>query len=102
MRILVRLMPIFGYDPHKFGLNQDIDLVDIAAVDYPIHARITIRSVMEAKASAAACHASQQGGGSRGILGVLMRLFGSKEDFTRAFPPAPDSLKENDLFADVE
>jgi LmbE family N-acetylglucosaminyl deacetylase len=102
LRILVRLMPLFGYDPQKFGVNKDIDLVDIAAVDYPIHARIQIRPVMEAKAKASACHASQQGGGAGGVLGFLLRLFGSREEFMRAFPPAPDSLKEYDLFADVE
>ncbi|MGD2161735.1 MAG: PIG-L deacetylase family protein [Anaerolineales bacterium] len=102
MRILVRLMPLFGRDPHRFGVNKDIDLVDIAAVDYPIHARIQIRSVTDIKAQASACHASQQGGGSDGIFRFLLRLFGSREEFMRAYPPAPDSLSETDLFTGVE
>lgn len=102
MRILVRLMPIFGQDPHQFGVNNDIDLVDIAEVDYPIHARIQVRSVMDEKARASACHASQQGGGSGGIFGFVLRLFGSQEQFMRAYPPAGDSLRESDLFAGIE
>jgi LmbE family N-acetylglucosaminyl deacetylase len=102
MRILLRLMPLFGHDPRKFGVNQDIDLVDIAGVDYPIHARIQVRSVKDLKARASACHASQQGGGSGGIFTFLLRLFGNREEFMRAFPPAADSLSENDLFAGVK
>lgn len=102
MRLLVRLMPLFGRDPHQFGINNDIDLVDIVSVDFPIHAQIQIRSVMEQKAQASACHASQQGGGSRGLFGFVMRLFGNREQFMRAYPPAPDSLRENDLFAGVK
>jgi LmbE family N-acetylglucosaminyl deacetylase len=102
MRLLVRLMPLLGRDPHQFGINKDIDLVDIASVDYPIHAQIQVRSVMEQKAQASACHASQQGGGSGGLFGLVMRLFGNKEQFMRAYPPAPDSLQENDLFAGVK
>ena len=102
MRILVRLMPLFGQNPRQFGVNNDIDLVDIAEVDYPIHASIQIRSVMDEKARASACHASQQGGGSGGIFTFLLRLFGNHEQFMRAYPPAPDDLLESDLFAGIE
>lgn len=102
MRILVRIMPVFGRNPREFGVNKDIDLVDIAAVDYPIHASIQIRSVMEQKAQASACHASQQGGGSGGLFGMAMRILGSHEQFMRAYPPAPDSLREDDLFAGLD
>ncbi len=101
MRLLVRVMPIFGHNPRAFGVNQDIDLVDIAAVDYPIHTSIQIRSVMEEKERASACHASQQGGESGGLFRFALRLFGSRELFMRAYPPAPDSLREYDLFAGV-
>jgi N-acetyl-1-D-myo-inositol-2-amino-2-deoxy-alpha-D-glucopyranoside deacetylase len=102
MRVLVRLMPLFGQDPHRFGINEDIDLVDIAKVDYPIHARIQVRSVMQEKAQASACHASQQGGSSGGLFRSFLRIFGSREQFMRAFPPASDSLQESDLFAGIK
>mgnify|MGYP001048164013 CR=1 FL=1 len=102
MRLLVRIMPVFGRNPREFGVNKDIDLVDIAKVDYPIHASIQIRSVMEEKEKASACHASQQAGGSGGLFGFMMRVFGSREQFMRAYPPAPDSLEENDLFAGIK
>lgn len=98
MRMMIRLMPLFGRNPREFGMNKDIDLVDIAAVDYPIHAQIQIRPVLEEKAQASACHASQAGGSSGGIFGLLLRLFGSKELFSRAHPPAERALREKDLF----
>jgi N-acetyl-1-D-myo-inositol-2-amino-2-deoxy-alpha-D-glucopyranoside deacetylase len=102
MRILVRLMPLFGQNPREFGVNKDIDLVDIAAVDYPIHTHIQVRSVLEEKSQASACHASQQGGSSGGIFRLLLRLFGSKELFMRAYPPSPGKLHETDLFEGLE
>lgn len=102
LRMLVKLMPLFGQNPREFGMNKDIDLVDIAEVEYPINAAIQIRSVMERKAKASACHASQQGGSSGGIFGMFMRLLGGKELFMRAHPPAPESLRETDLFDGVD
>jgi LmbE family N-acetylglucosaminyl deacetylase len=102
MRTLVRVMPILGNNPREFGVNKDIDLLDIVAVDFPIHAKIQIRSVMQEKAEASACHASQQGGASGRLFSIVMRLFGSHEQFMRAYPPAPDSLRESDLFAGVD
>ncbi|MDF1500630.1 MAG: PIG-L family deacetylase [Anaerolineales bacterium] len=98
MRLMVRLMPLFGQNPREFGINKDIDLTEIASVNYPIHANIQVRSVMSEKAEASACHASQHAGGSGGILGFALRFFGTKEPFMRAYPPAPDSLHERDLF----
>jgi CRISPR/Cas system-associated exonuclease Cas4 (RecB family) len=49
MRVAVKLMPLFGKDPHTFGSNGDIDATKIVEVDYPIHARIDVRSVIEKK-----------------------------------------------------
>ena len=101
MRAAVRLMPVFRRDPRRFGRNGDIDLVEIARHDFPIHARINIRPVLEIKSQASACHASQGGGPPRGLVGALLRLSGSKEDFMRAFPPAVGRIRETDLFDGV-
>ena len=102
VRLIVRLLPILGMDPRRFGKNHDIDLLELVKVDYPVHARINIRSVMEFKERAAACHASQLDHGFRqkGVIGWVVHQLSIEETFMRAYPPAPQKLHENDLFAD--
>lgn len=103
LRFGVRILPLFGIDPHKWGRNNDIDLVEVAKVDYPTHAVVDYRQVAQRKDEASACHASQ--GGSmmvRGVMGWLMRLFGRKENYMRAYPPPEPGRVEKDLFAGVE
>lgn len=103
LRLLNRLMSIMGHDPRRWGRNGDIDLVDIAAQDIPIHARLDIRPVAHIKKEAAACHASQQGGGPprNRFIDWMLQLEGQKEPFMRAYPPAPEGLREKDLFEGV-
>ena len=110
LKFAVKFLPIIGKDPHKFGSNGDIDLVPIAEVDFPTHARIDIRSVLKKKEKAGACHASQGGGRTPalaagasvggGIISLLMRLFSGTESFMRASPPVAQGEKvAKDLFA---
>jgi LmbE family N-acetylglucosaminyl deacetylase len=96
----VRLLKLFGKDPRKWGRNGDIDLVSLAEVDFPVHARIDFRSVAERKEKAGACHASQGGGQMRrGFVGMFFRMFDGVETFMRAYPPArPDGRVAKDLF----
>jgi LmbE family N-acetylglucosaminyl deacetylase len=102
LRMGVRLMPLFGKNPREFGLNKDIDLVSIAEVEYPVHARINYSPVMKQRADAVICHESQGGSSlSRGPFGWLRRLFGAREVFMRSYPPADNSVRESDLFAGV-
>jgi N-acetyl-1-D-myo-inositol-2-amino-2-deoxy-alpha-D-glucopyranoside deacetylase len=76
LKFAVKVLPLLGKDPHKFGSNGDIDLVPIAEVDFPTNARIDIRSVLKKKEQAGACHASQGGGRmGGGMISFLMRLF---------------------------
>lgn len=101
LRWTVRLMPLFGKDPTKFGQNADINLKELAEVDFPVHARLDVSSVSEIKKQAGAQHASQGGVGMRqGISGVLTRLFGEREEFMRAYPPVADGRYKiaKDLF----
>lgn len=102
LRIFVRLLPLFGSNPRQFGRNKDIDLVAITEHTFPIHARINYRSVAEKKQAAAACHRSQQDPGSSSIFRYVERIFGGVENFMRAYPPAPDTLRESDLFEGVD
>ena len=94
-------MPFFGKDPTKFGLNQDVNLRELAEVDFPVHARVDIKSVAEIKREAGRQHASQ--GGTqirRGWMGLLTKLLGEREEFMRAYPPVVDGKNKiaNDLF----
>ncbi|MGA2490011.1 MAG: PIG-L deacetylase family protein [Anaerolineales bacterium] len=101
MKVAVKLLPLFGRDPHKFGTNGDIDIAAIAEVDFPTHARINIRSVQDKKEKAGACHASQGGGRMGGnLVGFVMRIFNGTESFMRAYPPVENGEKvAKDLLA---
>ncbi len=102
LRLAVRVMPLFGMNPHTFGRNGDIDLAEVAREDFPIHARIDFREVAQAKTQATACHASQGGPPTSGLLGWAFQLAGGKETFMRVQPPATPRLSERDLFAGVD
>jgi LmbE family N-acetylglucosaminyl deacetylase len=97
----VKILPLLGKDPHKFGTNGDIDMAAIAEVDFPTNARINIHSVLKKKEQAGACHASQGGGRmGGGVVSFFMRLFSGTESFMRAYPPVGQGEKvTKDLFA---
>jgi LmbE family N-acetylglucosaminyl deacetylase len=95
-----RLMSLVGKDPTKFGRNGDINLKELAEVDFPVHVRLDIRSVAEIKNEAGACHSSQGGGQMRrGLMGLISKAFGEHEDYMRAFPSVDSGFKRlTDLF----
>lgn len=95
----VRIMPLFGRDPKKFGRNGDIDLTDLL-VDFPIHVRLDLRSVSQIKSHASEQHASQGGGQMRrGLMRFITRFMGDREDYMRAYPTVNGSFKrQRDLF----
>jgi N-acetyl-1-D-myo-inositol-2-amino-2-deoxy-alpha-D-glucopyranoside deacetylase len=104
LRLAVRLMPVFGQDPHRFGRNKDIDLASVANVNYPVNASVRLsRRYVQARDSASACHASQMGGGPRrrGPLAMVTRFFGQRDLFMRAYPPPQAGRREKDLFERV-
>lgn len=102
LKWMTRLMPLVGKDPRKWGRNGDIDLTELI-VDFPIHARVDIRSVAEVKREAGAQHASQGGVGMRrGLMGFVTRVFGEKEEYMRAYPPVSGTPRvQRDLFEGI-
>jgi N-acetyl-1-D-myo-inositol-2-amino-2-deoxy-alpha-D-glucopyranoside deacetylase len=98
----VRIMRWVGMDPSHFGRNRDIDLAALADVEFPIHARINIRSVLSVKAKASACHSSQGGGGMAGPMRWASWLLGAYESYMRAYPPETPLGVERDLFDGVD
>lgn len=102
LTLAVRLLPLLGQDPRRFGRNRDIDLVDLTrAPDFPIHAVIDYRAVAGRKAAAMDCHASQRESGPPrgGLMGWLFSRWANREHFTRAYPSPEPGLREDDLFA---
>jgi LmbE family N-acetylglucosaminyl deacetylase len=100
LKAAVRLMPLFGKDPTKFGRNGDINMKELAEVSFPVHVRVNVRSVEDAKRKAGECHASQGGMQMRrGIMGFVTKLIGEREDYMQAFPPMGVVFKRRvDLF----
>jgi LmbE family N-acetylglucosaminyl deacetylase len=98
MRVVVRGLELLGLDVHHFGRNADIDLADIASESFPVHARVSIRSVAKVKAMASECHSSQMDLTTSRFLSLLSRLGAGNETFIRAYPPPPAGLQEKDLF----
>jgi len=104
IRLAVKMMPLFGQDPRRQGMNKDIDLVSITQVKFPVHARIDFRPVTTIRDNATSCHESQGGGRFlSGPLGQIRRWLGSYETFMRAYPePRPGMRIERDLFEGVQ
>jgi len=98
-----RLMPLFGKNPRKWGRNKDIDLKSLVDVEFPTHAQVDIREVVETKREAGACHASQ--GGivmRRGLMGFATRALQKHEDYMRVYPPTNEKTKiVTDLFEGI-
>lgn len=88
LRLVTRVMPVFGVDPRRFGRNKDVDLKALVEFDFPVHVRIDTRSADDARNAASICHASQGGAQMRrGLMGLITRALGGHEDFMRAYPP---------------
>lgn len=103
LKWMTRLMPLVGKDPTKWGRNGDINLKELAEVEFPVHVRVDVTSVAEIKREAGAQHASQGGVGMRrGLMGFITWVFGEKEDYMRAYPPVKDERYKisNDLFSE--
>jgi len=104
LRIVVRLLPLIGRNPRKFGTNKDIDLVSIAEVQFPVHAEIDFSPVSQIRDEASACHESQGGASMAGggVMGRLRKWFMAKEQYMRAFPEVPQGApREKDLFEGI-
>jgi LmbE family N-acetylglucosaminyl deacetylase len=104
LKLMVKLMPFFGQNPHRFGRNHDVDLAAMVKDEFPVNARIKIdKRSQETRIKAAACYKSQSGGGPprRGLFRWL-RIFSANQDcFMRAWPEVRGRLRERDLFEGV-
>jgi N-acetyl-1-D-myo-inositol-2-amino-2-deoxy-alpha-D-glucopyranoside deacetylase len=105
LRMVVKALPLFGQDPRRYGRNKDVDLTVLAAVDFPVHARIKLAErEKDLQDRARACHLSQVGmGGTRfSVLGLVARLAGRRDSFMRCYPEPVKGKVESDLFEAVQ
>lgn len=105
LKFMVRLMPLFGQDPQRFGRNKDVDLTKIVGVEYPVNAVIRFsKEAVQVRNMAVACHASQGGArprrGPYRILQILEKIGGRRDLYMRDYP-TPTSHREKDLFEGV-
>jgi len=105
LKFAVRVLPLFGRDPTKFGRNKDINLREIAEHDYPSTTRIDVWPYYEIKQAASKCHTSQLSGGPD-MFGrfprFIQRRLNGYETFRRVEPSVDGQrLKEQDLFEGV-
>ncbi len=104
LKVAIKLLPLFGQNPHRFGRNKDIDIASLAKVKFPVDAivRLTKRTI-KIRDKAIACYVSQADGGPprAGLLGLVIKFFGQRDLYMRAFPPG-DGRRETDIFQQVE
>jgi N-acetyl-1-D-myo-inositol-2-amino-2-deoxy-alpha-D-glucopyranoside deacetylase len=105
LKFMIKIWSLLGRDIHHFGRNKDIDFAAMLEDEFPVHAVIRLKKqAVLMRNKAAACHASQWGGGGpRGhvIMKLMNRIFGQKDYYMRAYPPVQGRRKEKDLFAGV-
>jgi LmbE family N-acetylglucosaminyl deacetylase len=103
LRLFVRMMPLFGKDPKRFGRNQDVDLTSFVNEEFPVHARIDFQAVRKQRDAAVACHASQITSPTltQSVIGWFIRLMAGGESFMRAHPTPEPGKVERDLFTGV-
>lgn len=89
-------------NPRKYGVNNDLDMVEILNHAPPAHAWINIVAYMAQGDAAAACHASQGGGKNLLVPDWVRRWLVRHQTLTRAAPaPQRGQRKETTLFWDV-
>ncbi|RME48744.1 MAG: GlcNAc-PI de-N-acetylase [Caldilineae bacterium] len=102
LKIVVRILPLFGQDPAAFGRNRDINLKRIADVQQTVTTKIYVAPHYHDARRAAACHVSQISGGPGRLPGFIQRWLARYDTFTRAIPPpSPNGRLESDLFEGI-
>lgn len=103
MRLVVKLMPLFGKDPTKFGRNGDINFVEIMQNDFPIDVRVHYTKYAGVRGKASACYKSQGGDNQSGyLISWLQRLFSSTEGFMQYYPVPQTKKRQSDLFYNLD
>jgi LmbE family N-acetylglucosaminyl deacetylase len=101
LKVMIRLMPLFGRNPRRHGQNRDVDLVEIASWNVRLTAKIKVGNYLSSKDRAKAAHASQQplAQSKNRWVSALLRRTEAVESFSRLYPPvSQDEGVERSLF----
>jgi N-acetyl-1-D-myo-inositol-2-amino-2-deoxy-alpha-D-glucopyranoside deacetylase len=105
-KFMIKVWQLLGRDVHHMGRNKDIDFTAFMEPDFPVHCAVHLKKKsVRTRNQAAACHASQlSGGGGRrsGIFGLINKIFGERDCYTRVYPPVKGHLHERDLFKGIK
>ncbi|NIV33269.1 MAG: GlcNAc-PI de-N-acetylase [Anaerolineae bacterium] len=102
LKLLVRVLPLFGQDPSALGHNNDIDLRRVAAEEQAVTTKIDVSSCYEASRRASQCYASQNPAGGAHILRFVARWLFRFDRYARAVPSWTGGRTERDLFAGID
>ena len=93
-------MPLFGKDPTKFGRNGDVNLKELAEVDFPIMcAWIFGRSPRSSARQARSMLHREARRCAVGGWAILAKIFGQNEAFMRAYPPVVREAENSPLIS---
>jgi N-acetyl-1-D-myo-inositol-2-amino-2-deoxy-alpha-D-glucopyranoside deacetylase len=104
LKTAVKLLPLIGQDPRKFGRNKDIDLASLVEVEFTENAVIKLtKEAIITREEARACHASQiSERSSQSLLWrITNKLMSQQDSFMRDYPAPDKKRKERDLFEGV-
>jgi N-acetyl-1-D-myo-inositol-2-amino-2-deoxy-alpha-D-glucopyranoside deacetylase len=101
IRWMVKLYPLFGKDPKKFGINSDIDLTSISDTKNQVEIILNYQKVKRIRRVACSCYASQGGDQiNRGVEGLLRGWEPTQEYFELAYPKRKSRKIIRDLFCE--
>ncbi len=104
LRLLLKVLPLFGVDPRRGGENNDVDFVRVVEEITPSTTVVECGKYLKQMDAAWRAHRSQLGS-MRMVLKLprtLRRLYTQADHFTRVQPPVNGDVVETDLFANIE
>jgi LmbE family N-acetylglucosaminyl deacetylase len=101
VKLLVKILPLFGQDPAAMGRNKDVNLKRLVDVEQAVTTRIRLAPFFEASQQAAQCYASQMSVGQNRFLNLIRKRMYRFDLYTRAIPPFEEDGVEEDLFVGI-
>lgn len=103
LKLMVKILPLLGRNPKRFGRNHDIDLTVIVNHTLPVTTKIKLdKQAVKMQRVAASCHRSQMEGTSlRRLLSALLDRFGLNQGLFHLALTTKQQSIETDLFESV-
>jgi N-acetyl-1-D-myo-inositol-2-amino-2-deoxy-alpha-D-glucopyranoside deacetylase/mycothiol S-conjugate amidase len=102
LKLLVRILPLFGQDPAAMGRNKDVNFKRLVDVERAVTTKIHVAPWFEASLQASRCYASQMPGGNGRVFDLFRRWMYRYDLYARVVPPFNDEQVESDLFAGID